>query len=363
MKENTKVIIGIIAIILLLLITGLGVTSLIVHKHQNISKQTTKVTNLTTGETVSESNINLNNYTSNITINKAGTYTLTGTLKYSVIIDTTGDVVLNLNNAKINATTSGGIIAKTASSLTINLLEGSINEVSDGGASSYDAAIYANSKLIIDGTGKLTVNGNQTDGEGIATETNDMIINNGIIVITSIDDGLNAGGDGGTITINNGTLYIDASGDGIDSNKEAIINGGTIFVMGSDAGGNAGIDTDLGYTINGGIVIALGSDMIELPKEESTQKVMCFTFKDYIAANALINLSSGSNEIITFKGTKKFKTLIISTNKLAKGTYSLYKDGTDEAALSYGIYQSNKYQNGTKIDSYKLSNNIGNYEG
>ena len=46
------------------------------------------------------------------------------------------------------------------------------------------------------------------EGEGIATETNDITINGGDIYIESADDGLNAGGDGGIITINNGNVFI-----------------------------------------------------------------------------------------------------------------------------------------------------------
>lgn len=362
MKEKGKIIWGIIAIFLLWVIIIGSICYLIISKNQKISSQTTQVTNLNTGEVVSDNNINLNNYTSNITIKDAGEYTLTGNSKYSVIVDSTGDVTLNLNNATITSSSSGAIIGKNAKSLTINLLKDTKNVVSDGGSSSYDATIYSNAPLIIDGTGKLTVTGNQTDGEGIATETNDMTINNGVIMITSNDDGLNAGGDGGTITINDGTLYIDAKGDGIDSNKDLIINGGTIFVMSSESGGNAGIDTDKGYTVNGGTIVALGTDMIEAPLDTSTQKVMCFTFKDYYGADSIYSLMKNDNEIISFKSTKKFKTMIISTKNITMGTYAFYKDGTDTSTAPYGIYLTKKYTGGTKINTYKVTKTVESYE-
>lgn len=131
------------------------------------------------------------------------------------------------------------------------------------------------------------MNGNQQEGEGIATEAKNITINDGTIIVTSNDDGINAGGDGATITINGGTVYIDAFGDGIDSNKNAVINGGTLFVMGSDIGGDDGIDTDEGYTINGGFVIALGSDMIETPESSSKQKTIAFSFDEKIDKDTL----------------------------------------------------------------------------
>ena len=39
--------------------------------------------------------------------------------------------------------------------------------------------------------------------------------------------------------------------------KYLVINGGSIYTIGSAKGGDAGIDTDKGYEINGGIVIAM----------------------------------------------------------------------------------------------------------
>ena len=68
------------------------------------------------------------------------------------------------------------------------------------------------------------------------------------------DDGINGGGDnGGVITINGGNITVKASGDGIDSNKSLVINGGTVYTIGSSLGGDAGIDTDKGFAINGAI--------------------------------------------------------------------------------------------------------------
>ena len=40
----------------------------------------------------------------------------------------------------------------------------------------------------------------------IATEAKNITFNNGTYIITSNDDGINAGGDGATITINDGTI-------------------------------------------------------------------------------------------------------------------------------------------------------------
>lgn len=211
--------------------------------------------------------------------------------------------------------------------MTIKLKENSINTLSDGGSSEYDACIYSNGALIIEGSGTLNVYGNQEEGEGIATETNDITINGGTINIECQDDGINAGGDGGVITINDGEIYIKANGDGIDSNKNLIINGGNIYTMGSSAGGDAGIDTDEGFVINGGELIALGSDMLEKPEKDSTQKSVCFELNTRITEGTKITLKNENNEeIISFEAKEDFRTLIISTPKLTNGTYYLYQN-------------------------------------
>ena len=210
----------------------------------------------------------------------------------------------------------------------MQLADGSNNILSDGGASEYDGCIYSNGPLIIEGNGILNVYGNQEEGEGIATETNNITINGGNINIECQDDGINAGGDGGTITINDGEIYIKANGDGIDSNKNLIINGGNIYTMGSSIGGDAGIDTDEGFEINGGTVIALGSDMIERPKESSKQKSVCFELNSQIGEGSKITLKNGADEeIISFEAKENFRTLIISNSKLVEGTYYLYQNG------------------------------------
>lgn len=209
------------------------------------------------GQEVTDSNIDLSQYSSNITITKSGEYTLKGEFKNSVLVNAESDITLILDGVNIQNNVTAAIVNIGESNLVIKLADNSNNTLSDGGASEYDACIYSNGALTIEGSGTLNVYGNQEEGEGIATETNDITINGGNINIECQDDGINAGGDGGLITINDGNIYIKANGDGIDSNKDLIINGGSIYTIGSPTGGDAGIDTDDGFTINGGEVIAI----------------------------------------------------------------------------------------------------------
>ena len=211
--------------------------------------------------------------------------------------------------------------------------------------------------MTITGAGKLTVTGNQNDGEGIATEAQDMTISGSVeIYITSKDDGLNAGGDGGQITISdNAVVVVNAQGDGIDSNKNAVISGGTIYTTTPSTSENAAIDTDDGYVINGGTVVALGTNMPETPLTTSTQVCLCFNLDSSVAASTVVVLlDSDSKVVLAFKSTVQFQTLIMSSSAFAKGkTYTLYSGGTLSGATlsSYNIYTGDSitYTAGTQL--------------
>lgn len=297
------------------------------HPNEEKTEKETKASDVDLGEEVTVSNIDLSKYSSNITITKSGEYTLKGEFKHSVLVNTENKVTLILDGVDIQNNLTATIVNIGESDLVIKLADNSNNTLSDGGASEYDACIYSNGPLTIEGNGTLNVYGNQEEGEGIATETNNITINGGTINIECQDDGINAGGDGGLITINDGEIYIKANGDGIDSNKNLIINGGSVYTMGSSVGGDAGIDTDEGFNINGGEVIALGSDMIEKPDKNSKQKSVCFELNNRIAEGTKITLKNETDEeIISFEAKEDFRTLIISNSKILSGTYYLYQN-------------------------------------
>ena len=302
------------------------------------------------GEKVNTKKINLNNYDTNVTITEGGEYTLSGSFKYSVLVETNEKVILNLNKVTIEASETAAIANINKNELVINLLDGTNNTLKDGGSGDYDGCLYSNGPLTIQGNGTLNVYGNQEEGEGIATTDNDITINGGIINVESADDGVNAGGDnGGVITINDGTLFVKASGDGIDSNGNIVINGGLVYAIGSSIGGDAGIDADNGTAINGGTVIALGSDMLE-PPTSSKQKYIALTLNNKIESGELITLLNNKDEVVvSFEAQENFKTIIISTNTLESGDYTLYYGGNNSGELKNNFYNNGKYSKGTLL--------------
>ena len=303
---------------------------------ENKTKETT-ADDVDAGQTVNSKEIDLSEYNSNLTIDEAGTYTLSGSFKYSVVVNATGDVTLILNGVNIESTMTAAIANGSTNALTIKLADNTVNNLSDGGSSEYDGCIFSYGKLTIEGNGTLNVNGKQEDGEGIATKSCDLIINSGTINVTSQDDGLNAGGSGGSIIINGGTINIKANGDGIDSNGYLTINGGTLYTIGSSQGGDAGIDTDEGFIFNGGDIIALGSDMLEKPESSSKQKSVCFELNTKISNGSTVEIkNSNGDTIASFEAKEDFNTLIVSNEKVTDETATLYVNGTAINKKMYG---------------------------
>ena len=313
----------------------------------------------------------LSKISTDLTITSGGTYLLSGEFSHSVIIDADeAEVTLVLENVTIESRNAPAIVGLSAGKITITSQAGTQNTLSDSGNSEYDACIFSNAPLEFDGEGALTINGMQSEGEGIATEAQDITIQSGTYRITSQDDGINAGGDGAAITINGGSIYIDASGDGIDSNRNAVINGGTVFVMGSDTGGDAGIDTDAGCAINGGLVVALGSDMVEPPEQQSQQRSLAFTLDEKVEKGTLITLMRGEETILSFEAEKGFRTLILSSDALTEGNCSLYAGGSHTGEKQSGIYCGGEYIKGDAsalraggLESFAVSGSVNLFGG
>lgn len=201
--------------------------------------------------------INLSEYSDTVTIDKAGTYVLSGTLKGQVLVEAKDtEVTLILDKVDITSGAGAAIYVKKAAKVTITLADGSSNILTDGTESVYDeenddpnAAIYSKCDLTINGNGTLTVNANFRNGiktKGVLTVTG------GNMNITAVNDGL-SGNEG--INIEDGNITIKAGDDGIHSEADLVISGGDITVIDS----YEGLEGENVY-INGGSIDVTASD-------------------------------------------------------------------------------------------------------
>ena len=191
----------------------------------------------------------------NLTINKAGTYILSGELNGSVIVDSQGDVKLVLDGANINATNFAAIYIKSANMCTISLADGSDNYLSDGETytqiddNNVDAVIYSKDDLVLTGSGSLTIDGNYKHG---IVSKDDLTIESGIYNVTVNSTGV-VGKD--HLTINGGTINVTSGKDSLKSNNDENEDLGIITINGGDININSGDDAITAYTslvINGG---------------------------------------------------------------------------------------------------------------
>jgi len=211
-----------------------------------------------------------------------------------------------------------------------------------------DDAIHTNCGNVIIKGGNFTINTNddgitsdiltQIDGGTINIESSFegiegayVKITGGEINIVSTDDGINAASDDTSISeyiiISGGTVVVDASGDGLDSNGSILISGGNVKVCGPTSNGDGALDSETGILVNGGTLVAYSSlGMVETPAKNSSQKVISYGQRSYIASGTTITLKdSAGTEIISFETNKTCGSVIISCPELQEGSsYSLY---------------------------------------
>ncbi|MCL2281894.1 MAG: carbohydrate-binding domain-containing protein, partial [Fibromonadales bacterium] len=332
---------------------------------------------------------------------------------------------LNISNATIKVTAGGGSNGTARATndpsskgikavKNVHIKSGTIN------IDSKDDGIHADEGLIIDG-GTITVATNSSMGSGgtggfggwggttsanggdglrgarsvIINDGNiditksyegiegfNITINGGTIKVKSSDDGFNvsdyakspANGCSanaiccvinGSLIVNGGTIYVDAGTDGLDSNGDITINGGTIVVFGSGTSNfEEAIDADKDIFFNGGTVIALGEDsqcMQHAPKESSKQRTIFVKRSSAVAANTIVNVTSGGNQVVTFRTLRNATRILITSPQINTGTLEVRTGGSHSGTESnMRMFTGGSYNSSgsTQLVSFNVSNMV-----
>ncbi|MDQ6423433.1 carbohydrate-binding domain-containing protein [Paenibacillus sp. LHD-117] len=195
-----------------------------------------------------------------VKITAAGTYVLSGKLSDGQLtVDVQeGTVHLVMNGVELHDNDNAPLYIVEAGKVVVTLQEGTENVLTDGAeyaladASSDEpnAALFSKADLTINGTGKLTVEGNYNNG--IASK-DDLKLVSGTIAVKAVDDGV-MGRD--LVAFLEGTsLTVDAGGDGVKSTNDAeegkgiiAIGGGTFDIV----SGNDALQAETSMLIDGG---------------------------------------------------------------------------------------------------------------
>ena len=266
MNKNKKIFI-IVAIVILLLLVGL-ICYFVLNKEE---KGSTAVGEIDSTINVDDYDIDWDSYTSHevssdengVNITESGIYTLTGEINGQVVVNTSGNVKLILDNVSIKSSNGPCILVKEASNVVISTTSGSTNVLEDStnysGFEEEDATIYSHDDLIFEGSGTLKITSNYQDA---IASSDDLSFTSGIYVINSSDDAIRGkdsvhitGGDftivsfsdgikstndtesdKGNILIEDGTFNIETSFDGIQAYNKVVINNGTFTIK--TGGGN-----------------------------------------------------------------------------------------------------------------------------
>ncbi|NMP38172.1 MAG: carbohydrate-binding domain-containing protein [Clostridiales bacterium] len=243
--------------------------------------------------------------------------------------------------------------------------------------SSGDDAIHADTSIEIN-NGTIDV---LKAYEGIESTT--ITINNGEIHLKTSDDGINVygGNDASALggrpgqntfndaadetervfTMNNGYLYVNSDGDGLDSNGAILITGGTIITDGPTNSGNGALDYTTGCTISGGTLIAAGSiGMAQSPGSTSSVCSIVVSLPSQQEAQTPVSIvDSNGNEVLTYKPSKVFQSVIIASPLLKSGEkYTVYYAGSHSGISKDGLMSSGSYTPGTELETVTLTSVI-----
>lgn len=299
------------------------------------------------GKEIDDYDINLNDYKENIMLYKSGTYEISGNFDKTIVTKSSGDITLKLNEVTITTKDLPNIVNIGTGKLKIDLKDNTKNTLITEETSNYDGSIYSIGPLEVKGTGTLEIT--SVNGIGINVASNDLTISNGNLDIKAKTYGIVTSDDGGLIDITSGNIVVESSKANIKSKQNLTINGGMVYLYGTLD--DSPIDTENGYQINGGSVVALGQDIYESPLVNSKKYTVCLKLSEKIEKDKLISLvDSNGKAVISFKSKEEFDTIIMSSEKLSSGSYTLYKEGALESGDDADIVLDKKYSKGEIID-------------
>lgn len=280
-----------------------------------------------------------------IEITKEGVYNITGSIDNGLIlINTDGNVKLNLDSVSINHKNGPCIYVKSANNVVINLLGDNI--LIDGSNyskeySDIDGVLFSHDDLTIEGEGTLEINANYMDG---IVSKDDLKFNNGTYIINSNDDGIR-GKD--SVYIVNGTYNIVSKGDGIKSTEDTDTEKGFIKIN----NGTFDIESTLdGIQAESKLIIENGEFTIKTGggSSNSSTNDNWGKWKDF---------DNASTDTESAKGLKSVDNLVINNGKFNFDTSDDSIHSNNYVGIKNGTYNISSGDDGIHADKELIIDN------
>lgn len=283
-----------------------------------------KLKTITLGKTITAQGEGINVRGSRVGITKGGTYRISGTLSDGQIeVNTEKKVVLQLAGASITNTNGAAINVINAKRVTIDLAAGTVNSLADGGTHDADkGAFFSNDTVVIQGTGTLNIKANYAHG---ITSDDDIIVNGGLLNITSTKSGLFAND---CIEINSGILYCNAGTNGVKCKGDIQITGGVSTLIGGTKEEKGAIISLGTFTLTGGTLYAIGNTFTT-PAASSTGAAVVLDYKTTQHANTLTHIVRTGQDAITITSPRDYSMVLCAGDAIASGVaYTVFSGGS-----------------------------------
>lgn len=154
-------------------------------------------------------------------IDEAGTYTLTGSMRGSVVVDPgDGEVTLVMDDVNISSEGAPAIELLSGDAVHIVLRRGSCNRINDSSVNDMKAAFYTKVNTTFSGEGCLGITGNA--GYGIIAESASLKFEGGEYLLCADISGIKAD----TLVLDGGRLFVNTGSDNIVDVSNVKENGG-----------------------------------------------------------------------------------------------------------------------------------------
>ena len=289
-----------------------------------------------------------------LTVTEAGTYILSGEYEGMIVVEVGEEdkVQLVLENAAITNESGPAIYVRSADKVFLTAAEGTVNTISDGSDytltdddTTLDAAVFSRDDLTINGSGKLTINGNykhavvckddlvitakdlSVKAQNVGLNGKDSVKFSGATVsVTAGSDGVRSengtDADKGFVSVADSTVTITSGKDGIQAETVftaenaniSITSGGGSGARSGDASESyKGIKTGVSITINGGVYTIDSLDDAIHTNGSILIRDGAFTLRsrdDGVHANEKAEIAGGTLNVTAYEGIEATYILI-----------------------------------------------------